>query len=279
VTDFYTPGSLAETTLSRFCVFTDEEPDLIRTGFRPMDEAIGGMSPGTCGLLIAERGLGKSSLTLTAAYASPDKVGILSLEDAVDVVGSRLLALKTGINSLSIRLKRLNADEKRRLREAQEALELEDGVAFSFRIAGSLGACLDGIDELAAAGCRLVFVDYVTKIRGISDSRKDEVATAYTTLQERIAKHGMAGVVLSQITDSLTPTKKPCLTQVRDSRDLLNECRIGLVAWREEDDPNLIHVSLDKSTVGSEYLRFSYRRDASGTLREVDDFHDPGSEF
>jgi replicative DNA helicase len=267
-------GDVAAAATARFSTFTSAKPDLIPTGIGALDRRIGGMTPQMTGLLVMARGVGKSSLALTAGYESAVKVGILSLEDAEDEVGLRLLSLKTGINGLDIRLKRLSPEDKRQISIAQEELSAEKGLVFAFRVGGSLRALEEGLDELGEAGCRFMWIDYAQKVRGHAEQRKDEVAATFTTVSARLASWNAAGIVLSQLTD-VPETKRPRLTQVRDSKDLLNEARLGIVGWQDDADASLIHFSLDKSMVGGDGLRWAYRRDASGTLREMteaDDF-------
>lgn len=262
---------VADAATERFATFSDRKPDIIPTGIKPLDEKIGGMTPQMVGILVMARGVGKSSIALTAGYESPVKVGVLSMEDPPDEVGLRMLSMVTGINGLDIRLKRLSKEEKKRIQSAREQLAEQHGLVFSFRVGASLKQMEDGIDELGEAGCRFIWVDYAQKIRGHAELRKDEVAATYAVAARSIARWNAAGIVLSQLTD-MPETKRPRLTQVRDSRDLLNEARIGIVGWRDKEAPALIHFSLDKSMVGGDGHQWEYRRDESGTLRAVDDF-------
>lgn len=269
-----TPRDVADAATTRFSTFTDEEPHLIPTGMGPLDDLIGGMSPQMVGLLVMARGVGKSSVALTAGYHSPVKTGIVSLEDPEAEVGIRMLSLKSGVNGLAIRRKLLDEDELRRVRKAREELEGEDGLLYAFAVGGGVSAMSDCIDQLGEAGCEFIWVDYAQKPRGHAEARKDEVATTFYTAAGRIARYNAAGIILSQITDVLE-TKRVRITQVRDSKDLLNECRIGVAGWRDPDDNNIVHFCLDKSMVGGDGFQWMYRRDASGTLREwtaEDDF-------
>ena len=71
-------GGSAKEAIRRFRTFEEGEPDLIPLGIPPVDRAIGGLFPGSCGVLGMATGVGKSSLMLSSALSSPETVGIIS---------------------------------------------------------------------------------------------------------------------------------------------------------------------------------------------------------
>ena len=265
--------SLAETAKKASDYFGALDPskrkELISIGIPPIDNVLGGLFPGSCGILAAANGVGKSSMALTAAVHSTAKAGIINVEDTLDVTGTRAIAMYTGIDSLKIRRGDLNFQERSKIAGAMDRMGDEDGILFAYPTGGDMTEVLLSVEHLAEAGCRIVFLDYVQKIRGIKEDRVDEIATAYTKFQSACAKSNVAALVLSQFSRQYDPTREPTRYMLKGTGDLENEARIIILGWRDNEDPNLVRWKLDKSTFGGEFLRFQYRRDQSGTLCEV----------
>jgi replicative DNA helicase len=270
----YNLGSSAQEAVKVLRTFTDGEPDLIKTGIPGVDRIIGGIFPGVAGIIGADTGVGKSSTMLGAAMtaasaASP--VGIVSLEDSHDVLGTRAISLVSGVDSLKIRRKDLTLTEKNRIYDAMETLGgLPVHVVYC--IGGKVHAVLDALDELHAKGCRLVYIDYLQKMRGGGQDRRNEVASNFTVIQARAAELDMAVVFISQVARRVDMTQAPRRWHLKESGDLENEARLIVMLHREE---SVVHGLIDKSTVGGEDCRFKMIRDGYG-LREYhagnDDF-------
>lgn len=270
---------MAEAATRLFHTFDDKTPDLIQTGLGPVDRVIGGLFAGQGGILGMAQGVGKSRSILSAAVNAKDRHGIIFNEDTEDVVGSRALAWDTGINSLDLRRKSLGPGEVGRVAKSIDRLRHHDGVLVVCHPGASLAQILEYVKEFGERGCRLVWLDYVQKVRGISEARNVEVATVYTSFQRACFEGGMAFMVASQFARQLDPTKRPQMSWLKETGDLENEARVGVLGWRNADDPELVHYVLAKSTVGGEGVTWSARTDASGTLREVDRLSPPGGDW
>ncbi len=263
-------GELAKVATTTLKTFQDGKPDLIQTGIRPFDKRIGGLFPGHCGVLALATGVGKTSTILAACLQTPDKVAIISTEDTEDTLGAKLLADLSGVDSLAIRTKRLTTKDVQALRSAQDELQDVANVHAVCHPGATLEAILAYVDEAAEAGCRLVYLDYLQKVRGVRPDRANEVAQVYTSFQERCFRHNMACFVASQFNRQCPPNVRPKRYFLKETGDIENEARYIIFGWRDPDDTALIHYVLDKSMLGGEELQWSMRRDASGTLRYVD---------
>lgn len=268
-----------------FFLDRDGQPELIPTGLGPIDRELGGLGPGACGILAGATGLGKSSAVLAAMLNSTVKVGAVSLEDGPDVVGSRLLSALSGINSLRIRRKDLAPADLKMLQLMAKSNELNH-MYFSYPTAGRLDRVCSEIKELCAEGCRMIWVDYLQKIRGHGKGdRRNEVAETFTRIQEAIAEGGAAGMLVSQFrrpgVDMKTGKSRPVgIHHLKESGDLENEARI-IVLMQEQDSPDQgqrIRFKLAKSTYGGQFVRFDMVRDPSGTLRDAS-IYDPKEGF
>lgn len=257
-------GQTAQEATRVLRTFTEGEPDLIKTGLPGVDRIIGGLFPGAAGILGADTGVGKSSTMLAAALtaAKTQPVGIISLEDSHDVLGTRAISLVSGVDSLAIRRKNLSRDDKRKIYEALEVL-CSIPVHVNYAIGGKLAAVLDAMDELAEKGCRMLYLDYLQKLRGGFQDRRSEVGGGFTTVQGRAAELGMAAVFLSQVARRVDMTAPPRKWHLKESGDLENEARLIVMLSRED---NVIHGLIDKSTVGGEETRFKMERTNYGLV-------------
>lgn len=270
----YTLGSVGQFTYDLFRVGTGERPDLVRTGIPVIDATVGGLFPGTLVIIGAEQGTGKSSLILTALLSCPDPVGAIFLEDGPDMVGSRALAYYSGVNSLDLRFAhRLTPGAVARLDGARAALEEKgEDVALEFCLGGSIEEIEERVKRLGERGSKVVYLDYLHKVRGVNNDRRSEIGQVMTRFQRACQAIGAVPVMAAQLS-RLNPTEKnpnprlqePMVSRLKESGDLESEARVILMCWPDED-ANL-NVRLSKSSFGGEGVRDFYNRDSSGSLR------------
>ena len=178
----------ADEAIKRFRTFEEGEPDLIKTGIKPVYASIGGLFPGSCGVVGMATGVGKSSLMLASALSSSESVGIISCEDTPDVVGSRALAWASGVNSRKLRTKHLSDQYKADIAVGRDRL-YSTNVLVTYAIGAPVKTILDCVNALAEAGCRLIWLDYLQKVRGVMEDRRNEVSTIYTQFQYACAQN------------------------------------------------------------------------------------------
>ena len=266
--DVWNLSSSANEAIKRFRTFEDGEPDLIPLGIPAVDSVIGGLFPGSCGVLGMATGVGKSSLMLTAALTSPAPIGIISCEDTPDVLGSRALAWASGVNSRKLRTKNLSEEDKVALEAGQKRLENID-VLVTYAVGAPADVVGDCVNSLAEAGCRLIWLDYLQKVRGVTDDRRNEVSRIYTQFQYGCARNDCAGMVISQFSRQ-DPTREPQIYWLKESGDIENEARLIILGHRDAADADTIYCRVAKSTYGGENIRFAYRRNGAGILEAVE---------
>ena len=266
--DVWSLTGSADEAIRRFRTFDPGEPDLIKTGIRPVDASIGGLFPGSCGVVGMATGVGKSSLMLASALSSSEAVGIISCEDTPDVVGSRAIAWASGVNSRKLRTKQLTEQDKRDITEGRDRLN-QTNVLVTYAVGAPIKTILECVNALAEAGCRLIWLDYLQKVRGVGDDRRNEVSTIYTQFQYACAQNECAGMVISQFSRQ-DPTKEPQIYWLKESGDIENEARLIILGNRSAEDADTVYCRVAKSTFGGENVRFAYKRDSAGILRELD---------
>lgn len=281
----------AEAATRIFRTFEEGKPELLPIGIDFVDDAIGGLFPGTLVIAAMDTGVGKSRLALGAAlrfaevHGVPgESAGIISVEDPEDVVGARLLAWASGVDSRKIRKKDLTNEEIDDVANGIDYLrELDErGSApkFAYRIGGGLDDILDATEELAEAGCKVIWLDFLQKVRGVSDDRRNEVGTVMVQYQRACNRLGVVPCALSQFSRRQDSNREPRLWHLKESGDIENECRLALLGW--QTDPDLICVKIEKSTFGGGGERAYFKTMESGMLEPVtteERFEGPYNDF
>jgi replicative DNA helicase len=255
--------------IETFRVGKQGKPELIPTGFDAVDDVIGGLDPKSCAILTSATGLGKSRAMLAAVLNSRVPVGVVSTEDPAPVLGSRLLARLSGVSSMALRRKDYSkAQEKRLLDAAKTKLE---NIHFGIEVAESIETVEDTISRLCDTGCRMIWVDYLQKIRGVGDDRRNEVNQVYTRIQRAVSRGNAAGMVVSQIRRLQDPEKPPQIYHLKESGDLENEARLILLGHRvydQEFNP-YVRFRVGKSTFGGDGIEWNMEQLPCGGLKET----------
>lgn len=259
----------ADQTARIFRLFEEGEPDLVDLGIPPIRKVIGGFFPGTLIGIAMPTGVGKSNLALSMLLSSADRGGLISTEDGPDVLGARILSQATGISSLQIRKKDLSPAEVSRLEDAIEHLTNDEGPCFRYPIGGQLEDVEEAAEALAEEGCRYIILDYLQKVRGGGDDRRNEVGRVMTTFHRVCAKHHVVPVMISQLV-RMERTKAPQVHHLKESGDIENECRVIILGSVNPENESEVLMRVAKSTFGGAGLRFTYRYDEAGTLSWVD---------
>ena len=268
-----------EEAVKTFYLDREGVPELVPLGFTALDEVLGGLGPRSCGILAGATGVGKSSAMLSSMMQNKVKVGMVSMEDGPDVLGARLLSALSGIDSLKIRRKDLSRQELATINRLKEENQL-DNIFFSYPIAGTIKDIEDSVWDLCDKGCKLVWLDYLQKVRGHREDRRHEVAETFTRFQRAVAKFNAAGMAISQFRRFGPEERIPQIYHLKESGDLENEARIIILVHRYTDEHHVTRLKfrVGKSTYGGEFLTWEMTRDEGGTLIEVPAY-DPREDF
>jgi replicative DNA helicase len=269
----------ADAAVKTYHTFGEGKPTLIPTGIAAFDKEIGGIGPGSPIIIGASTGLGKSSVALAACLHNQDvngvKAGYLSCEDTADVVGCRLLARASGVDSKKIRRKELTSDELKAVRSGYDHLSgIGPDVAMEvcYRVSRPLPEVIEGLEALADAGCKIVYLDYIQKIRGAHEDRRNEVGRVFAGLHAAADRKQVGLVFISQVARQYEPNKVPAASALKESGDLEAEARAVLMLGRtDQDTRDTLTGVLRKSNYGAEGLVIKWQRGLCGTLYEVMD--------
>jgi replicative DNA helicase len=275
----WTLAESADEATRVYHTFDDGKPSLIPTGIAAFDRQIGGIGPGSPIIIGASTGLGKSSVALAACLHNQDvnqvKTGYLSCEDTPDVVGCRLLARASAVDSKKIRRKELTDQEVEHVRLGYDHLaSIDPAVAMEvcYRVSRPLHEVVEGLEALADVGCKIIYLDYIQKIRGVHDDRRNEVGRVFSQLHAAADRKQVALVFISQVARQYEPNKVPAASALKESGDLEAEARAVLMLGRtDQDTRDSLTGVLRKSNYGAEGLTIKWARGECGTLFEVMD--------
>lgn len=266
---------------------------LVPTGITKIDLMIGGLEPGTLTFVGGDTGVGKSSLMLYMAdrmMQCARRPGFISCEDSRQVLGSRILSAFSGVSGLKIR----RGEFDRRLHEEALGVACDVVARRNMPIAYEVGST-DA--QVAAAmstlvrdhGCDVIFVDYIQTINCADggENRREDIRRIASRIKGTAARLNVPVIVGSQITvgDIHSDFKEPGKHALKESRDLTNMAEWVIVIWKNdalheknvrERKPNMpketpVEGKLAKSKCGGDGTRFTFHRDDSGVLVEVDE--------
>jgi replicative DNA helicase len=216
----------------------------IPTGFRDLDDYIGGLHTSDLLLLAARPAVGKTSLLLALAYniakQESHDVLIFSLEMSRDQLMQRAAAMEARIDLMRLRTMRLNEQELDRYMTA--LLTLSQLPVFVDDTAASTVSAMrsKASRHLAERGRPLViFVDYVGLVTAPAQkgqNRVQEIGAISRGLKALAKELDCPVMTLAQLSRSVEGRQShvPMLSDLRESGDLEQDADIVIFIYREE---------------------------------------------
>jgi replicative DNA helicase len=207
------------------------------TGIQALDVFTGGYRPKEFTVLAARTGDGKTSLLMQGAEANA-AMGIptlvFSLEMSRHELTMRTLSRLTGLNHGKLRDPSALWDTDKEL-IAQE-LKKTEGWPLWIEDGGRMH-----INKLVAKtkvylrkGVKLVFVDYMGKVRTNQRERRLELAEVSATLNDMAEQNDLAIVALSQLSrpEGKDRNRKPVIYDLKESGEIENDADFVLMLYR-----------------------------------------------
>jgi replicative DNA helicase len=214
----------------------------IPTGFRQMDDLLGGLQRSDMIILAARPSVGKTSLALTIALHAAKKhrknVALFSLEMSAEQVVQRLISAETGIESQRLRKGEIAEDEWGRFMKAtgdlaETFLFIDDSPGLSALELRTKARRLH-----AEVGLDLLVVDYLQLMRGDyrSENRVQEISNISRSLKAVARELNLPVLALSQLSRSVESRaeKKPQLSDLRESGALEQDADVVIFIYRDE---------------------------------------------
>jgi replicative DNA helicase len=214
----------------------------IPTGFRQIDDLLGGLQRSDMIILAARPSVGKTSLALTIALHAAKKhrqnVAIFSLEMSAEQVAQRLISAETGIESQRLRKGEIAEDEWGRFMKATS--DLADTYLFIDDSPGlsALELRTKARRLHAEVGLDLLIVDYLQLMRGDyrSENRVQEISAISRALKAIARELHVPVLALSQLSRSVESRadKRPILSDLRESGALEQDADVVLFIYRDD---------------------------------------------
>ncbi|HPT71364.1 MAG TPA: replicative DNA helicase [Candidatus Cloacimonadota bacterium] len=216
----------------------------LSSGFRDLDAAIGGFRPGQFIVIAARPAMGKSSLALNIAFNAAmyhdKKIGIFTMEMANDELLMRMISSAAEVR-MDDMLKGYGINEAKMLRITQAAdaltrkpLYIDDAgtnTALDIRAKSRrLSAEIGGLD--------LIVIDYLQLMTSQKnrDNRQQEISEISRAMKILAKELKIPIIALSQLNRAVDnrPTKKPMLSDLRESGAIEQDADIVMMIYREE---------------------------------------------
>ena len=226
----------------------------VSTGFRDLDNKMGGLHKSDLLILAGRPGMGKTSVATCLAVntarrfledikAGKERKGVafFSLEMSASQLAGRILAMETQIASDKLRNGKITTDEFRRV--VGFAAELEKVPLYVDDTPGLTVAAIHNrcrrLKRDSSKGLGLVVIDYLQLIDMSTSAYKGDMVrglTETTRLLKIMAKDlNVPVLVLSQLNRAVEQRedKRPLLSDLRDSGSIEQDADIVMVVFRE----------------------------------------------
>ncbi|HAM96879.1 MAG: replicative DNA helicase, replicative DNA helicase [candidate division WS6 bacterium GW2011_GWC1_36_11] len=213
----------------------------ISTGFKDLDELLGGFQKSDLVILAARPSVGKTSLALDmmrhAAMVEKKTVVFFSLEMSQTQIMDRLIGMQSGIPFWEIRTGRLT--DKKLMKLADTMGEFGDTNIY---IDDQAGQHINSIRTKARRlklehGLDIIFVDYLQLMHGSStESRTLEVSEISQGLKNIAKELDVPVIALSQLNRAIEQRqgRKPQLSDLRESGSIEQDADVVMFIDREE---------------------------------------------
>ncbi|MCQ2532472.1 MAG: replicative DNA helicase [Saccharofermentans sp.] len=199
----------------------------IKSGFRGLDNMLGGFRPGTLNIVAARPGMGKTALVINIAVNVASHrhypVNIFSLEMSKSEIGNRILASRSNVSGKQLQRAKVSPDEEKELWKSVK--ELSDLPIFvddtSTVTPGSMRSKCKELKNKGDLG--LVIVDYLQLMsygERANSSRQQEVSDISRSLKVLAKELEVPIIALSQLsrgTEKRGEDHTPMLSDLRDS--------------------------------------------------------------
>lgn len=238
----------------------------VRTGFRDLDELLGGLQPADLILLAARPSIGKTAFALNIAeQISVEEgvaVGIFSLEQSRDQLVDRMLASVANVDGWKLRTGKLQEEDFARIGEAmgflsEAPLYIDDTPLLNVMELRAKARRLQ-----AEHGVGILVIDYLQllqgRFQGGDHNRVQEVSDISRSLKALARELNVPILAISQLSRNVEsrPDKRPMLSDLRESGSLEQDADVVMFLYREDyydkdtDKQNIVELLIRKHRNG-----------------------------
>ncbi len=223
----------------------------VPSGFTDLDNLLAGFQKSNLIILAARPSVGKSTFALNitqqVAVANKRSVGFFSLEMSKEEIVDRLLVDQADIDAWKLKTGKLSEEDFTKLSNAMGQLAeapiyIDDTPGLSILEIRTKARRLQ-----VEFGVDLIVVDYLQLARSRNlENRVQEVSEISQGLKNIARELKVPIIALSQLSRSVEQrgTRKPQLSDLRDSGSIEQDADVVMFLWRENED-DLENVMLD----------------------------------
>ena len=245
--------------------YDHEAPDTgLRTGFRELDEVLGGLEAGTLMIIAARPSMGKTAFALTiaqhVALRQQVPVAIFSLEMPAKQLVTRMLCSEARVDMNRLRQGHITDRDYQRLVEI--ASRMSEAPIFIDDAASLTVLELRGRARrlMAQQPVGLIIIDYLQLMAGGTnagggENRQQEIATISRGLKGLARELGIPGIALSQLSRAVEarPNKRPMLSDLRESGSIEQDADIVTFIYRDDYyNPNTDKAGVAEIIIGKQ---------------------------
>jgi replicative DNA helicase len=232
----------------------------IPTGLTELDDVLGGLHKSDLIIVGARPAMGKTALLLNMALGHDGAAGLISTEQPVVQIGSRILAIEGGINASRLRNGSHDEDDLGRMANAVGNLMDRE-----LMICDQAGVTIGEVQRVARRwkqkhGIQRLLVDYVQRIKGNDPraSRIDQVGDVAIGLKDIARELDIPVVALAQVNREVEKRgdKRPNIGDLANSSEIEKEADQVLMLYRDEvynkqsPDKGIAEISVEKNRHG-----------------------------
>lgn len=218
----------------------------VTSGFRDVDNLLGGWQPSELIILAARPSMGKTAFALNAAYNAAKAlannipggagVAVFSLEMSAEQLATRVLSSASQINMSDMAQGNVDGEKFGRLVQASDELS-------------RLNLFIDDTPQLHISALRsrarrlkrqhnigMIVIDYLQLMRGNADNRVQEVSEISQGLKGIARELNIPVIALSQLSRSVEnrENKRPQLSDLRESGSIEQDADVVTFLYRED---------------------------------------------
>lgn len=225
-----------------FIANNESDGEKIPTGFKLIDDVLGGWKSGKFYMVAARPSMGKTSFLTSSAYYMANQgytVGIISLETKHAELHNKIRSYQSGIPAFLLDDMRLSEKQKLELSLSDER---NKGTKIFYRRELQLNASKirSAILSLMKDGCQVIMIDYLQLIEGTDrykGNKVQEVSEISREIKVCALELDIPIVVLGQLNRSVETRggdKIPVLSDIRESGSIEQDADVVAFIYRAE---------------------------------------------
>lgn len=178
------------------------ESQVIRTGFKAIDDTMGGLSTQEITIIAGRPGHGKTTVSVglsnSILKSNPDAVVVkFELEMSKEQIKRKFLSLNSGVSSYKMRVGNLTKEDHEKIQNAGAKMKDKyNGRLYVFDNIYDLSTMMKVCREVKATVC---MVDFVTLMDGIDEDARRQIGQIAKRAKRFAKAHNMAWIFFSQL--------------------------------------------------------------------------------